>query len=157
MTRQYKHSYDERTADNDRQKLTRKRRELWKACEEAADQVTRHIDYLHELGSSVTEADRHELDVLLDRQAVAYMVWLKSGSNEGKAWAVVIAGHALSRSSSLEPAKPSPLPLIAEKLDAALTKPPEELPISARDYSDVVSIELRNILARADYHDRSKS
>lgn len=33
--------------------------------------------------------------------------------------------------------------------------PPEDKPISAKDYSDVVAIELRNILARADYHDRS--
>jgi HK97 family phage portal protein len=34
-------------------------------------------------------------------------------------------------------------------------KPPEDKPISAKDYSDVVAFELRNILARADHHDRS--
>ena len=34
-------------------------------------------------------------------------------------------------------------------------KPPPETPTSAKDYSDVVAIELRSILARADHYDRS--
>lgn len=34
-------------------------------------------------------------------------------------------------------------------------KPPEEQPTSAKDYSDVVALRTRNILARAKYHERS--
>jgi HK97 family phage portal protein len=49
------------------------------------------------------------------------------------------------------PAQPPGAPASAEK------PPPEKPsdPISAKDYSDVVASELRNILARADHHDRS--
>ena len=36
-------------------------------------------------------------------------------------------------------------------------KPQADAPISAKDYSDVVAIELRSILARADHHDRSNA
>jgi HK97 family phage portal protein len=34
-------------------------------------------------------------------------------------------------------------------------KPPDEKPIPAKDYQDVVAIELRHLLSRADHHDRS--
>jgi phage portal protein BeeE len=45
---------------------------------------------------------------------------------------------------------------VSDKPPAEKPPPPEDKPpISAKDYSDVVAFELRHILARADYHDRS--
>jgi HK97 family phage portal protein len=54
------------------------------------------------------------------------------------------------------PAQPPGAPVKAELPNPEEPeKPPAEKPTTAKDYSDVVAIELRSILARADYYDRS--
>ena len=72
------------------------------------------------------------------------------------------AAGAIPASPGPPGAPPQPgMPLLPKPGAAAPAEkppePPEEKPISAKDYSDVVASRTRNILARADHHDRSNA
>jgi HK97 family phage portal protein len=67
------------------------------------------------------------------------------------------AAGAIPASPGAPGAPPQPGVAALPPPDKPVKTPPEEKPIPAKDYSDVVATELRNILARADHYDRSNA
>ena len=65
------------------------------------------------------------------------------------------AAGAIPASPGAPGAPPQPGAVAALPPPDKPVKPPEEKPISAKDYSDVVATRARSILARADHYDRS--
>jgi len=67
------------------------------------------------------------------------------------------AAAAIPAAPGMPGAPPQPPGAGASTTEPSEDKPPEKAPLPAKDYSDVVATELRSLLARADYHDRSNS